>query len=417
MPSEEIVTSPLTDRSLQGDRTELFQVLFSRDPSSVEAAMKVSSDKEDELSLYDITILLEKIAENNAKVLMALLNIPSSSKELQDFVLRLQKLKKMQKVKIEDEQTPKEKMRAAEKLVSRFFSDLFESVDNSQSLCRIGVEFYKNIKIYEYEKDKLHVLGEKDADALRKSIVENEDKAQMLLQSLKEKHREKAMVLDFIKRLREFAWIERENRENAPVAKEWVTVEWSMNNTSEDMQSRYNALLQKYPSWPDREKLHKIKITSDGKVEMMDMGKKFSLLTAEHNGKDVFIWTHTDQYGNQWISWVAYLTGKAAERVCQEQGKKLFENKEEAQAFMSCFPGENEKARVMNFVTLMWLEKAGCWNPGHKRWINVGSYGYAALSKVNEDGNVYEACWSDGYAGMTWDNQGFPQPVVASEDC
>ncbi len=41
---------------------------------------------------------------------------------------------------------------------------------------------------------------------------------------------------------------------------------------------------------PDKQKEMKenIKISADGKIEMVKMKKKFSILTAEHNGKDIF---------------------------------------------------------------------------------------------------------------------------------
>jgi hypothetical protein len=48
---------------------------------------------------------------------------------------------------------------------------------------------------------------------------------------------------------------------------------------------------------PDQQKGMKenIKITADGKVEMIKMKKKFSQLTAQHNGKDIFDGSHVDQ--------------------------------------------------------------------------------------------------------------------------
>lgn len=42
-----------------------------------------------------------------------------------------------------------------------------------------------------------------------------------------------------------------------------------------------------------------IRISADGKIEIIKMKKKFSLLTAEHNGKDIFKGEHEDQYGRK----------------------------------------------------------------------------------------------------------------------
>ena len=38
-----------------------------------------------------------------------------------------------------------------------------------------------------------------------------------------------------------------------------------------------------------------IRISSDGKIEMIKMKKKFSLLTEEHTGKDIFKGEHEDK--------------------------------------------------------------------------------------------------------------------------
>jgi len=48
---------------------------------------------------------------------------------------------------------------------------------------------------------------------------------------------------------------------------------------------------------PEQQKEMKenIKITADGKVEIIKMKKKFSQLTAQHNGKDIFDGSHVDQ--------------------------------------------------------------------------------------------------------------------------
>lgn len=61
--------------------------------------------------------------------------------------------------------------------------------------------------------------------------------------------------------------------------------------------------------------------------------------------------------------------------------------------------------------------RAGYWNPNNKKWNNVGSVGYAKLSRVNENDNVYEAKWNDDNANINRNNQKFPSPFVACEHC
>lgn len=114
---------------------------------------------------------------------------------------------------------------------------------------------------------------------------------------------------------------------------------------------------------------------------------------------------------------MTYLTGRAAEKVCKEQNKKLLNDRAEVEQFISYFPGEFTKEKILNFVNLFGLEKAGYWFPDSKEWDNVGSVGYARLSRVNGNDNVYEVRWINGNAIMIRHSQGFPSPFVACEDC
>ena len=63
------------------------------------------------------------------------------------------------------------------------------------------------------------------------------------------------------------------------------------------------------------------------------------------------------------------------------------------------------------------LEKAGYWRPNIKEWSHVGSVGYAKLSRVDENDNVYGVEWNNDDAIMNRNTQGFPSPFVACEDC
>ncbi len=61
----------------------------------------------------------------------------------------------------------------------------------------------------------------------------------------------------------------------------------------------YAELWKKLKDKPEEQKQMKenIRISDDGKIEIMK--KKFSVLTAEHNGKDIFKGEHEDQYGEK----------------------------------------------------------------------------------------------------------------------
>jgi|GEM_PF-1427696 len=63
----------------------------------------------------------------------------------------------------------------------------------------------------------------------------------------------------------------------------------------------YAKLWKNLKDKPEQQKYMKenIRISADGKIEMIKMKKKFSILTAEHNGKDIFKGEHEDQYGKK----------------------------------------------------------------------------------------------------------------------
>ena len=198
----------------------------------------------------------------------------------------------------------------------------------------------------------------------------------------------------------------------------------SNNNSSNSLpiQFRLDAMKNKYPSWPNKDKVDKIKITTDGKVEMM--GRKFSVLQPK-DGKEDIKNGIVRGYASQWMWDMWYFSGKAAGAECARQGNgmKLFENKEEVWTFIDSFPGYSEKEKIFNFASLFFgnepsgkPKKPGYWDPDNESWFSVGSSCFAMLSKVDEFGKVYAAYWNDGgIANMKWSGQS--TPVVASEDC
>lgn len=169
---------------------------------------------------------------------------------------------------------------------------------------------------------------------------------------------------------------------------------------------------------PDRQKEMKenIKISADGKIEMIKMKKKFSILTAEHDGKNIFKWEYTDKSGKIGTKGVTYLTGNAAEKECEKQGKKLLDDRLQVDQFINLFPGEDTNEKIFNFVKLSGLEKALYWDPINNKWGNLSSISYALLSRVSGDDCVFGVRWDDDSAIIVWGNQLFPSRFVAYED-
>lgn len=169
---------------------------------------------------------------------------------------------------------------------------------------------------------------------------------------------------------------------------------------------------------PEQQKEMKenIKVTTDWKIEIIKMKKKFSILTAQHNGKDIFDGDHKDKDENTGMKWVTYLTGQAAKRESINQGKKLLKDKSEVEQIISYFSWRNTKEKIFNFVKLFGLEKAGYWNPFDKKWFDVGSLGYVLLSEVYDYDYVYGVLWNKDVANINRNDRRFLTPCLSCED-
>jgi hypothetical protein len=66
--------------------------------------------------------------------------------------------------------------------------------------------------------------------------------------------------------------------------------------------------------------------------------KKFSVLTAGHNGTDIFSGGFKDRNGDTGLPGVVYMSGIAAMEQAAKQGKKLFATRKEANSFIQQFP-------------------------------------------------------------------------------
>ncbi len=131
-----------------------------------------------------------------------------------------------------------------------------------------------------------------------------------------------------------------------------------------------------------KEMKENIRITADGKIEIIKMKKKFSILTAQHDGIDIFTWSHVDKNRRTGHNWLTYLTGRAAKQECKKQNKKLLNDRTEVEEFINYFPWDNTKERIYHFVRLFDLGGAGYWSPHNKRWHPCGSVEITELSRV-----------------------------------
>lgn len=181
----------------------------------------------------------------------------------------------------------------------------------------------------------------------------------------------------------------------------------------------YAELWKNMSSEQQKEMEDNIRVTADGKIEIIKMKKKFSALTAKHNGEDIFDGGHVDKNLNIGIKWVTYLTGKAAEREAKNQWKKLLKDKSEVERVINFFPGRNTKEKIFNFIKLFNLEKAGYWSPNSGKRYLVDSVGYVNLSNIDTSDDVYGLTWtmSINSPTITYNNYEFSSPYLVFEDC
>ena len=152
-----------------------------------------------------------------------------------------------------------------------------------------------------------------------------------------------------------------------------------------------------------------IKISEDGKIEMVKMHKKFSILTAEPNEEKSIIkyWDYT------------YFTPKAAAEECDNKGKKLLKDNPEVADFISHFPWKDHEDKIRNFFRLFGLIKTGTLGSGGS--LSYRDTSYVILSRVNADGNASWLLWdpifSSGHCTHVGVDSYQLQPVISYEDC
>ncbi len=180
----------------------------------------------------------------------------------------------------------------------------------------------------------------------------------------------------------------------------------------------YREVWSKLTSKQQEEMKKNIRISADGKVEIIPMKKKFSILTAEHNGKSIFKGEHKDKNGNTGLKKIMYLTWAAAKRECMKQHKKLFNDRFEVDKFIEFFPWDNEEEKMLNFIQMFDLEKAWLWNPDTETWEDVHTIGKVMLTKYKsyDFSDICGIRRKNDTAETFHQNQRWPIPVVAYED-
>ncbi len=194
------------------------------------------------------------------------------------------------------------------------------------------------------------------------------------------------------------------------------------NNFNSPIQSRLDAIKKKYPDGLNKEKVDKIKITTDGKVEMM--GRKFFVLQPKDEKEDIKNGIVRGD-ASRWMGDQRYFTAKAAmQEVDDKQGRKLFDTKEDVEAFIENFPGDTLEERIYSFASLFFGNESsglpkqiGSWNPNVL--TNKRSYHYnsVTLSRTDQYGRPFGVGWYEDTTVMKDFDPNFAIPVTVSEPC
>ena len=207
-----------------------------------------------------------------------------------------------------------------------------------------------------------------------------------------------------------------------------------------------------------KEMQRNIKISTDGKIEIIPMGKKFSLLTARADNKDVldgdfryyntikgFLWYHAKMLQanitlKQWYEpnrnansymgkkELKYFNISGAERVCKKQEKHLLKNKSEVEQFINFFPGETKKEKIFNLIQIFGLTTSGNWYKEVDK-LFMGWEDYIGLYVLANNDNTLSWIYWDWNKDMTeiddayifekkYDKEninGYFHPIIASE--
>ncbi len=176
-----------------------------------------------------------------------------------------------------------------------------------------------------------------------------------------------------------------------------------------------------------------IRIANDGKIEIIKMKKKFSLLTAEPNHNDLLSWDYVDKNWNTGIKWLAFFDFFSVKKECEKQNKKILESDTPIN-LIDFFPWKNTEEKIHNLAILFNLKTTWYLNNITNEWVWVDNWGSVSYWIANNyRGNswpvLYRFSWwfsSRGY-GLAGDVPVYHKygqwwwlvssPFIVYEDC
>ncbi len=164
-----------------------------------------------------------------------------------------------------------------------------------------------------------------------------------------------------------------------------------------------------------------IRITDDGKIEIIKMKRKYSLMTPNPTiTEGVYDGNHTDRANTSWMGWINYFDPVGAMRTVWRYGHEwtsyIMQSKDEINQLLACLPGANEDEKLLALSMLLDMPKA--WSLHHNNeWIHVWVTGYVRISKVFSGHPEYSfrLFFNDDHAGMDFTRDVYASPTLIYE--
>ena len=183
----------------------------------------------------------------------------------------------------------------------------------------------------------------------------------------------------------------------------------------------YVAVWDSLTSEDQKRMAENIHITADHKVEVVPLHKKFSLLSAEHNGVDIFSGDFKDVAGKQWKEGATYFSVDAAQRECAIQWKQLmWPYKKDMEEFIMPFPGQNDVEKMRTIIRLFDLNDIGWLDFFNDYKRHIHEIGYVWLTSrdgIWRSGKMERSSWGSDYPHIGLAGGDWFRPFMVSEKC
>lgn len=172
-----------------------------------------------------------------------------------------------------------------------------------------------------------------------------------------------------------------------------------------------------------------IRITNDGKIEIIKMKKKFFLMNLEtlwinneqdiKNGRiDKINWTYKDREWNTWVKGITYFNGKWAEQEAKKYNKKLLLSEDDEKQFIESLPWEYMWQKIENLFKLFELDGVGFFFNGERSFHEKRVW-YSLFWRADNKAHNVSKWMEFAYKNWSWSDayREHCYPFIFYEDC